>query len=286
MGDAATLAVLKDLLYFSALSLLVGLLAYQWLERRVDAYLYTGGGNVFVTPYGWPDAIAALGLAAILTTGIWAGDDTPSEVNPTKEVVKSVADQAMSIGLGSVIMLMIGVVLLAFIRVVRDLDPAEMFGIRTVPVGRVIVIALCYALPSFLLVTALSNICNELLSGVWHDLQPQEPVKVMQESGSLLLQSLLGVSAVIIAPLTEELLFRGYLYGVLKRFTDSYFAAVASALIFALVHQHIGTVLPLFSLGLVLVLAYELTGSLLVPIFIHALFNLGSTALILMGVDA
>ena len=61
---------------------------------------------------------------------------------------------------------------------------------------------------------------------------------------------------------------------------------MATSLIFALVHQHIGTMVPLFSLGLVLVLAYELTGSLLVPIFIHALFNLGSTALILMGVDA
>ena len=286
MGDAATLAVLKDLLYFSALALLVGVLAYQWLERRVEGYLYTGKGNVFVSPYEWQDAIAALGLAALLTSGIWGGDDTTTEVNPAKEAVKSIADQAMSIGLGSVFMLLISMALLSFIRVVRDLDPAEMFGIRAVAVGRAFFIAFCYAVPSFFLVTALSYICNELLAGVWHDLQPQEPVKVFQQSGSVLLQLLLGVSAVIIAPLAEELLFRGYLYGVLKRFTDSYFAAVATALIFALVHQHIGTMVPLFSLGLVLVLAYELTGSLLVPIFIHAIFNLGSTVLILMGVDA
>lgn len=286
MGDAATLAVLKDLLYFSALTLLVGVFAYQWLERRVEAYLYTGRGNVFVTPYEWQDALAAFGLAALLTSGIWAGDDTPTEVHQAKEVVKSVADQAMSIGLGSMFMLLMGMALLSFIRVVRNLDPAEMFGIRTVPVKRAFFVALCYAVPSFFLVLALSTICNELLTGVWHDLEPQEPVKALQDSGSVLLQALLGFSAVIVAPLAEELLFRGYLYGVLKRFTDSYFAAVATALIFALVHQHIGTLVPLFSLGLVLVLAYELTGSLLVPIFIHALFNLGSTVLILFGVDS
>jgi membrane protease YdiL (CAAX protease family) len=43
--------------------------------------------------------------------------------------------------------------------------------------------------------------------------------------------------------------------------------------IFALSHAHLPSLVPLFALAIGLALAYELTGSLLVPIGMHALFN-------------
>ena len=86
--------------------------------------------------------------------------------------------------------------------------------------------------------------------------------------------------AIVTAPLTEELLFRGFLYGVVKRITDRWFAAVFTAMIFALVHLHVGSAPPLFLLGLCLAIAYEQTGCLLVPSFMHAMFNAWNVAML------
>jgi membrane protease YdiL (CAAX protease family) len=45
-------------------------------------------------------------------------------------------------------------------------------------------------------------------------------------------------------------------------------------------HQHVGSLVPLFVLALSFTLAYEATGCLLVPIFMHALFNALNIALL------
>lgn len=128
-------------------------------------------------------------------------------------------------------------------------------------------------LRTFLIVVVVNLEPWKPLSGVWPDVSPQQVVKAFETSGSVAVRLLMGFAAVVAAPLTEELLFRGLLYGVCKRFTDSWFAAIVSSLLFASVHLHIGSFMPLFTLALILVAVYEITGSLLVPILMHGLFN-------------
>jgi membrane protease YdiL (CAAX protease family) len=282
MPDAATLAVIQDLLTYSAFAIAVGLLVYRFAAPWMEDRLIATQGNVLARPYGWQDGLAVILLLILLTSNIWSAKDNAEPLQPGITAAEP-ADQAFSIAFGSGFMLLMGMALLSYMRVLRGLDPGEMFGLRVMSWQRAVLLSCLAGLPIFLFVTALSYISNELLTDVWHDLTPQTPVKIFQESGHLVVQVLLTISAVIVAPLAEELLFRGYIYGVLKRFTDSYFAAVASALLFALVHLHIGTLLPLFALGLILVTAYELSGSLLVPVCIHGFFNAASTALILAG---
>ncbi len=79
--------------------------------------------------------------------------------------------------------------------------------------------------------------------------------------------------AVILAPIVEEALFRGILLPVLLQKYRMWVALFASALVFALVHGHFPSLLPLFVLGIGLGAAYMYTGNLLVPICIHAVFN-------------
>ncbi len=285
MADAATLAVLKDLLGYCALALVLGVLVYRLFSQLVEDHAAQVQGNVLVRPYGWEDGLAALLLCALLTSNVWSGDATDEQLHSAVPAL-STSEQALSICANGGFMLLLALALMSYIRVIRDLDPGEMFGLRTVSVGSALVTALIWILPTFVFVTALAQIANDALAGIWHDLSPQATVKMFAQAQNLLVPILLGASAVFIAPLAEELFFRGYLYGVIKRYTDSYFAALASALVFALVHLHIGTMLPLFALGLVLVCAYEYTGSLLVPIFIHSLFNATSTALLFWGYDS
>ena len=85
--------------------------------------------------------------------------------------------------------------------------------------------------------------------------------------------SLLG--AVIFAPLFEELIFRGALYGTLRVKLHWSLAAVASALVFAAAHGYglagFGSVLVS---GVLWCWAYEKTGSLLPGMIAHAANNL------------
>jgi len=81
------------------------------------------------------------------------------------------------------------------------------------------------------------------------------------------------VAASVLAPLMEEFMFRGYVYGTLKRYGGAPAAAVFTSALFALIHVNLSSLPPLFFLALCLTIAYEWTGSLLVPITMHALFN-------------
>jgi membrane protease YdiL (CAAX protease family) len=82
--------------------------------------------------------------------------------------------------------------------------------------------------------------------------------------------------AVVFNPFVEELFFRGFLQTWLKNYTPTSAAIILSSGIFAFAHLNIGVALPLWFLGIALGLAYEHTGSLLVPVVTHACFNLAT----------
>jgi len=92
---------------------------------------------------------------------------------------------------------------------------------------------------------------------------------------------LVSLFAVIVAPVFEELFFRGFVYPVLKQRWGTWKALATVSAIFAVIHQHVPSMGPLFTLALGLGLAYELTGSLLAPIAVHALFNTMNVAVLL-----
>lgn len=110
----------------------------------------------------------------------------------------------------------------------------------------------------------------------------QDSVKVLQESSDPLTLWLMAAAAVIAAPLCEEIVFRGYLYGAAKRFAGPWVACLFSALVFSSVHGSLVALLPLFIFGCLLVLVYEKTGSIWAPIAIHFCFN-GATVLVQMA---
>ena len=87
--------------------------------------------------------------------------------------------------------------------------------------------------------------------------------------------------AVIMAPIFEEIIFRGIIQkGLINNGIKPVKAIWISAILFGLVHgnpwQFVGAVL----LGYVLGIVYEKTKSLLLPILLHAFNNLTSTLLI------
>jgi len=111
---------------------------------------------------------------------------------------------------------------------------------------------------------------------------PQAAVAQLVGERSLLALSSITFIAVVLAPLAEEVFFRGILFPLLLRRGGLVFGVALSALVFALIHFHLGAMVPLFVLGVALALGYAISGSLLVPVFMHMVFNAVSVAAILV----
>jgi membrane protease YdiL (CAAX protease family) len=89
-------------------------------------------------------------------------------------------------------------------------------------------------------------------------------------------------AVVVFAPLAEEIFFRGVAYSGWRREHGVRRATVASAVVFAVIHFSLLSLVPIFLLGLWLAWLYERTRSLLASIVLHATFNGISVALALL----
>ena len=80
---------------------------------------------------------------------------------------------------------------------------------------------------------------------------------------------------VVLAPISEELFFRGFLFSGLRSRLSLWPAALIAGAVFGLVHAPTGitTVIPLAALGVGLCWLYERTGSLWPSIFAHTINN-------------
>lgn len=102
----------------------------------------------------------------------------------------------------------------------------------------------------------------------------EQPVtELFTTTDSTLLLAMLSLFALVVAPIFEEFFFRGFAYPALKARLGTVRALVLVSGIFAASHMHAPSFVPLFALAVGLALAYELTGSLLTSITMHALFN-------------
>lgn len=78
---------------------------------------------------------------------------------------------------------------------------------------------------------------------------------------------------VLLAPVVEELIFRGVIFSGFQRNYKPFWAILFSAMLFAIFHLNPWQLGPTFLLGLLLGLVRYRTGSLLASIFTHALHN-------------
>ncbi len=104
-------------------------------------------------------------------------------------------------------------------------------------------------------------------------MQQHEELKLITAHPQLPLRILIIVLAVVIVPVFEEMLFRGLFQSMLRgAVKNAWTAIILISALFALLHPL--THWPaLFALSMCLGYAYEKSGSLLRPIFIHSLFN-------------
>ena len=81
------------------------------------------------------------------------------------------------------------------------------------------------------------------------------------------------LTLVVIAPIAEETLFRGYLYGKIKQQLGTFGAIALSSVCFALIHFQANVAVDVFALAIILGILRELTGSIWAGIVLHMVKN-------------
>jgi membrane protease YdiL (CAAX protease family) len=122
--------------------------------------------------------------------------------------------------------------------------------------------------------------------------QRQDLLRMFAHADSPGLLGSMILLAVVIAPATEELVFRAGLFRYFRTRIPRVAALLAPALIFASLHvenwetlEGFASFAPLTVLAVVFSLAYERTGRIGTPMVAHALFNLNTILLIFAGVE-
>ncbi len=128
---------------------------------------------------------------------------------------------------------------------------------------------------------SLSVFLTLFLSKMWGiSVKPQMAVSLMLKERNPQIITLLAIEIVILAPLAEEMFFRGFLYRFLRGRFSFILSAVVSSAVFSLLHYNISSLLGILILGLCFAYIYEKKQSLVYPVILHFLHNLLTLAFI------
>lgn len=225
-----------------------------------------------------------LQLAAVwLTERFMPGTDSTAAAKVTETSASGWTPLVIVLDFGINIIL-VGLIVLAIQSTGRR-SVTEVFGLRRLaplPLSLWIAAGALTVTPVILL---LSNFLPDWLAPIFGEkIEEQAAVENIRKSaGDSPFTLMLVLNAVFIAPVVEEVVFRGYFYGALKRKTSALFSAFITAALFSAAHNNVLAFLPLFGFALFLTLFYEASRSLWVPIGMHATFNAVNVALILAG---
>ncbi len=252
---SSVLGLLLSLLYLLASLYIYISLIYQISARTRNTF---DTDAPITRSFGLPEAILAALLIGFLFLTIGASVSQPSIQFSARNLLTN--------------FLLTGCVVLVIVTFLqfRGFEVTSLGGfyrlgfIRTLSTGAIL---LFFAYP---LILASDSVTQWLFGG---GSSRQNIVEFFSGSRTIQQRMMIIIFAIAIAPIVEEFLFRFFIYGVLKRYFGRLLGITFSALLFAAAHAHLPSFAPLFVLGSCFAIAYEWSGSILVAMTMHSLFN-------------
>jgi membrane protease YdiL (CAAX protease family) len=160
---------------------------------------------------------------------------------------------------------------------------SEAFGFNEPRRTRAVLLALVVGVIVLPIARSLYELSAMILQRFQMPVEPQQAVKALQTSVTVTQQIMYGLAAIFIAPIIEELVFRGILYPAVKQSGHRKLALWGISIFFAATHGNMAALVPLVFLAVMLTLLYETTNNLMAPILTHSFFNAVNFAYILWG---
>jgi membrane protease YdiL (CAAX protease family) len=154
------------------------------------------------------------------------------------------------------------------------------FGLNPKTIHRDLIAAVVNLLsvwPLVMLMIVLTVFFGRLIWGQNFNLQQHEELKLITQYSQLPVRILIAITAVAVVPVFEEMLFRGLFQSWLRSLVAKPWPAILICSgVFAVTHAEAAHWPALLALSMSMGYAYEKSGSLFRPIFIHSLFNAAS----------
>ncbi|MBW8039524.1 MAG: CPBP family intramembrane metalloprotease [Planctomycetes bacterium] len=149
--------------------------------------------------------------------------------------------------------------------------------------------------PLIMAAITLTMLIGKYVFGPEYQISQHEQLELITAYPRWQLRILVFIVAVVMAPVLEEMIFRGLFQTVIRSFFESrdsklkiqsrvWLSIFISAGLFSMVHGNVQHWPALFLLGVCLGYAYEKSGSLFRPIFIHTFFNAITIILVMLEV--
>jgi membrane protease YdiL (CAAX protease family) len=188
--------------------------------------------------------------------------------------------------ISSVSLQIVGLVLIHFFLRQHELTWTEFLGLKRPGFARAIALAVAVVAVALPLTLGLNKICEILLTQLAGKVETQPTMKILEISATLPQRLYFGFTAIVLAPLIEEILFRAILYRGIKQLGYPKLALFGSALLFGAIHLSLLTLVPLTVLAIILALLYDKADNLMAPIVAHSLFNAANFVLYLYQDEA
>jgi uncharacterized protein len=245
---------------FTSAIVLVGAFVYLILVRQISLRRTTLSTETSPAPrtFGLPEAFLAAALISFLLINLSAGFRRPQIQLTTRDLVANV-----------LFTFFIVFFVAAFLKL-RRIDIDSLGGFSKTSLKRAISIAIILLLAA----TPLILIAEALTQGFFGSgSSKQEIIDLFNSSRTIGQRAMIIVLAVVVAPISEEFIFRFFIYGVVRRYFGIAIGLIFNSALFAAAHAHLPSAAPLFVLAACFTLAYEWSGSILVSMAMHSFFN-------------
>ena len=215
------------------------------------------------------DALISLIFLTVALVAVYFGSARLIEIFGQRALLNSsnIDNISFSVLYAIQTLLMLGVVW--FFAIFQRKSSLRDLGFTYFSIGKTI----WYSFVSLLFIFVMSFLYVYFTNSLFGIEAPSSKIDTLVRNQSIS-SSILIVVVTVIAPFSEEIFFRGFLYSAFKKKWGVNTGLFLSSFLFALVHLEPYSFIPIMIIGWLLAYLFEKTKSLMTPIFLHAVYNL------------
>lgn len=149
----------------------------------------------------------------------------------------------------------------------------EFLGLTDGDLKRTFQLAIAVAIVALPIALGLNELSRVVITQVLGQADMQPTMQALEATQGPLQRAVFAFTAIVLAPLIEEILFRGILYRTGQQLGFPRLALFGSSIVFAAIHASLMTFVPLAVLAIIFARLYDHTHRLIAPIVAHSLFN-------------